>query len=383
MKRNRLLTLLLLVVSLACGRNQKTAEAINPPDMATTYAFLLGTYTELPEQGIHLVHYRPGNGGFEVRATGSEPSNPSFIVATKNQELAFCVEETSGADGGKVSSFRLSENGFSMINSVSSAGNGPCYLSLDPSEKFLIVGNYSQGNFAVIPVGSDGGLASPIQVIQHEGSSAHPRRQQQPHVHSAVFHPTDGRLLIADLGTDEVVVYNVNSANEKPLQAEPHFRLKVAPGAGPRHMVFNESADRLYLVHEITAEIGVYGYEDGELQHQETHSLLREGFEGDVGAAEVRLSPDGKHLYVSNRGDANELVVFGVSSTGLTHLQTVSSEGMAPRNFNLTPDGVYLLVGNQNSNSLLSFKRDAATGKITPTGEVLDIHKPVYINFLP
>jgi 6-phosphogluconolactonase len=383
MKRNRWIILLVLVFSLACGTNQKSADKLTRTDMDTTYAFLLGTYTELPEQGIHLVHYRPEKGGFEVRATASDPSNPSFLIANKKQTLAFCVEENSGADGGRVRSFQLTETGFSAINSVSSMGNGPCYLSLDPSEKFLVVGNYSQGNFSVIPVSGDGHLEPAIQVIQHEGSSAHPRRQQQPHVHSTVFHPKDGRLLVADLGTDEVVVYNVTNDPKKPVQVTPHFRLKVAPGAGPRHMVFNEAADLLYLVHEITAEIGVYHYEDGVLRHQETHSLLREGFEGKVGAAEVRLSPEGKHLYVSNRGDANELIVFGVSSAGLTHVQTVASEGEAPRNFNLTPDGAYLIVGNQNSNRLLSFRRDENSGQISPTGEYLDVHKPVYIDFLP
>ncbi|WP_162417383.1 lactonase family protein [Cyclobacterium roseum] len=383
MNRSNLSVATLLFLSLACSPSETKEEGNKSQDMSATYVFLLGTYTDLPEQGIHLANFSPEN-GFDVLATASEPENPSFVIANKDQNLIFSVEETSGAEGGNVSSFQLSANDISIINTVSAAGNSPCYLSLDPSEKFLLVGNYSQGNFSVIPVESNGNLNPAVQVVQHEGSSVNPGRQRQPHVHSTVFHPKDGKLLVADLGTDEVVVYNFDSQKEKPLEETPNFRLKVAPGAGPRHMVFNESGDRLYLVHEITAEIGVYHYEEGSIKHLETHSLLQEGFEGTVGAAEVRLSPDGNHLYVSNRGDANEIIGFEIGKDGGLHrIQTLSSEGKAPRNFNITPDGAYVLVGNQNSNTLLAFKRDAKSGLLSITDHQLDIHKPVYINFLP
>lgn len=384
MNRNNLFAATLLFFSLACNSSQQKEEGVKSHDMSANYLFLLGTYTDLPEQGIHLAGFSPEKNGFEVLATASEPENPSFVIANKNQKLVFSVEETSGPEGGNVTSFQLTADGISKINTVSAAGDSPCYLSLDPSEKFLVVGNYSQGNFSVIPVESDGRLKPAVQVVQHEGSSVHPSRQQQPHVHSTVFHPKDGNLLVADLGTDEVVVYYFDPQKEKPLEENPSFRLQVAPGAGPRHMVFNENGDRLYLVHEISAEIGAYHYQNGTLKHLETHSLLQEGFEGTVGAAEVRLSPDGNHLYVSNRGDANEIIVFEVGKEGgLLRIQTLSSEGKAPRNFNITPDGAYVLVGNQNSNTLLAFKRDAKSGLLSPTGNQLDIHKPVYINFLP
>jgi 6-phosphogluconolactonase (cycloisomerase 2 family) len=246
-----------------------------------------------------------------------------------------------------------------------------------------VAGNYSSGNFAVIPVSREGRLSDAVQTIQHQGSSVNPNRQKQPHVHAAIFHPQDHRLLIADLGTDEVVVYDFDSQNDKPVAEKPFYRLKVSPGAGPRHPVFNTKGDRLYLVHEITAEIGVYRYLDGKLEHIETHSLLQDGFEGKVGAAEVRITEDDRFVYVSNRGEANEIIVFQAQNDGgLTHIQTIPSGGEAPRNFNLTPDGKYLLAGNQNSSKLLVFERDDNTGRLTPTDMTLNVNKPVYINFL-
>ncbi|MCC5939543.1 MAG: lactonase family protein [Lunatimonas sp.] len=370
----------LLLLAAACGSptQENTSET-----MSISYRFLLGSYTNAPEHGIYLVSFHPEEDSLAIENVASEPENPSFVIINKAKNRVYSVEETGGESGGKVSAFSLEQGKLTKLNTVSAGGNGPCYVTLDPSERFVIVGNYSAGNFSVIPVQTDGSLADPVQTIDHSGSSVNPRRQTKPYVHSAVFHPSENRVLIADLGTDEVVVYDFDATNEAPLQESAVSRLRVEPGAGPRHMVFNQSGDRLYLVHEITAAIGVYAYQDGQLSHLETHSLLREGFEGNVGAAEVRLSPDGAFLYASNRGDANELIVFSIGTEGkLTHVQTISSGGIAPRNFNITPDGNYLLAGNQNSNTLLVFIRDPQTGKITPTDTKLEVNKPVYITFV-
>lgn len=370
----------MLLTAAACGTpsNENTSEP-----MSTTYRFLLGSYTNAPEHGIYLASFHSGNDSLNIDNVASEPENPSFVIINRAKNRVYSVEETGGEAGGKVSAFSLEQGKLTKLNTVSAGGNGPCYVTLDPSERFVVVGNYSAGNFSVVPVKSDGSLSDPVQTINHSGNSVNPRRQTKPYVHSAVFHPSENRVLIADLGTDEVVVYDFDATQVAPLKESAVSRLRVEPGAGPRHMVFNQSGDRLYLVHEITAGIGVYAYQDGELRHLETHTLLREDFEGNVGAAEVRLSPDGNFLYASNRGDANELIVFAVGQEGkLSHVQTISSGGVAPRNFNITPDGKYLLAGNQNSNTLLVFDRDAQTGEITPTDIKLEVNKPVYITFV-
>ncbi|WP_209328979.1 lactonase family protein [Lunatimonas salinarum] len=371
----------LLLLAAACGKS--TQEENTSETMSNTYYFLVGSYTNAPEHGIYIVSFHPEEDSLHINNVASEPENPSFVVANRNNDRVYTVEETGGESGGKVTAFSLDGGNLSILNTVSAGGDGPCYVTLDPSERFVVVGNYSAGNFSVIPITADGSLSEPVQTVNHRGSSVNPRRQTKPYVHSAVFHPTENRVLIADLGTDEVVVYDFDATQATPLKESPVYRLRVEPGAGPRHMVFNQQGDRLYLIHEITAAIGVYAYEEGKLNHLETHTLLREDFEGNVGAAEVRISPDGKFLYASNRGDANELVAFAIDQAGgLTHVQTIGSGGLTPRNFQLTPDGKYLLAANQNSNTLLVFDRDSSTGKIAPTNIALEINKPVYIDFL-
>ncbi len=371
-------------MAFACGEPTQQTQVNDESTMEEkSYQFLLGSYTDDPSHGIYLVEFSPTSAQFNVLATASEPENPSFVIFNEQQDRVYSVEETGGSDGGKVSAFKLENGSFTKINTVSAKGNGPCYLAMDPSGNFVVAGNYSAGSFTVLPIEEDGKLGEAVHAVKHQGSSANPNRQKQPHVHSVLFHPSDQKMLIADLGTDEVVVYDFDGSKEKPLTENASFRLKVEPGAGPRHMVFNEEGDHLYLVHEITAGIGVYAYDNGELTHVETHSLLREGFDGKVGAAEVRFSPDGKFLYVSNRGEANEIIGYKVLEDGkLEHIQTISSGGEAPRNFNITPDGKYMLVGHQGSNSLLAFERNEKDGKLSPMDINLSINKPVYITFL-
>jgi 6-phosphogluconolactonase len=369
---------------MSCGTASKEKVENKTKDMSANYTFLLGTYTNNPEQGIHLMAFDPEAEKFHLMASASEPTNPSFVTINEAKDRVYTVEETSGDTGGKISAFSLVNGGINFLNSVSAEGDSPCYITMDPTELFIIAGNYSSGNFSVIPLDTDGKLKKASQVIQHVGSSANPDRQKQPHVHSAIFHPNDGNLLVADLGTDEVNVYSFDSDQNKPVTPSPLFRLHVAPGAGPRHMVFNTAGDKLYLIHEISAEIGVYAYDKGELKHLSTHKLTGKDFEGKVGAAEVRLSPDEKFLYASNRGEANVLICFQIVENGeLKHVQTISSAGASPRNFNITNDGKFLIVGNQNSNNIRAFERDLNSGTLKLTNAQFDIYRPVYINFLP
>lgn len=354
--------------------------------MDQTYFFLLGTYTEKPDEGIHLLSFNPESGEIEPLYVASGIDNPSFVIANAEQTLVFSTEETSSEQGGKVTSFKLNKatNTLEKINSVFTQGGSPCHISLDPTERFLVVSNYSGGNVTVIPVDQEGYLSPEIQVIQHEGSSVNPGRQQAPHVHSAVFHPTEERVFVADLGTDKIYAYDVVDNDTAPLSPVATEAFSVEAGAGPRHILFNKTGDRFYLIHELTAEVGVYAYEQGRISHIETHPLTRAGHAGEVGAAEVRISPDGKYLYASNRGDANTLTAFAIDvDTGrLTEIQQVSSEGVAPRNFAITADGRYLLCGNQNSDEIIVFNRNQEDGTIDLSQTSFSVKKPVYFYFL-
>lgn len=378
------LFLLWMALAMACGSDNK--QQITENEMKDNYLFLLGTYTGNDEQGINLVQFDPEEEVMKILSVAAGVKSPSFVISNKNENLVFAVEESGSDKGGKVSSFKFDRTNstFERINSVFTGGNGPCHVSLDPSESFLVVSNYSGGSVTAIPVDEEGNLSQETQVIQHEGGSINPGRQKAPHVHSAVFHPTEKKVFVADLGTDKIYSYDFDKSNAAPLSPSDQASFAVEPGAGPRHIALNESGDRLYLIHEMTAEVGVYSYQDGELSHLETQSLLPEGFTGEVGASEVRISPDGKFLYASNRGEANDITVFEINGENgqLNKVQNLSSEGIAPRNFAITADGRYLICGNQTSEELIVFDRDKDDGRLTPTSISLSVNKPVYLYFL-
>src|SRR5690606_21933211 len=97
----------------------------------------------------------------------------------------------------------------------------------------------------------------------------------------------------------------------------------------------------------------------------DTVSINKDDFEGENGAAEIKLSPDGRFLYASNRGEANSIAHFAVDKDGtLNQLNVIPTGGEGPRNFNITPDGRYLLVANQNSDNITVFQRDLETGTL-------------------
>ncbi|WP_035073482.1 lactonase family protein [Anditalea andensis] len=351
-----------------------------------TKTFLVGTYTEKESQGVNLVSFKPDKEPFEIASVHGNIKNPSYVIANKAGTFAFAVQESEGARGGEVTSFSIDKeaNKISKINSVKSEGDGPCYLSLDPNEKFLLVGNYGGGNLSIIPINADGKLISAIQTIAHTGSSVNKDRQEGPHVHSVVFHPAKNQLFVADLGIDQVNIYDFDPKENAPLMPSTIPNLKVKPGSGPRHLIFNENGDHLYLVHEMKGEVGFYKMEDNTYEHVATYPMADNDFKGEHGGAEIRITKDFKYIYASNRGDANEITVFQRDEpTGtLKPLQRISSGGKTPRNFVLTPDEEYLIAANQGSNNLVLFKRDQSSGKLEKTDQEINIHKPVYLHFI-
>ncbi|WP_194777846.1 lactonase family protein [Pararhodonellum marinum] len=369
------LSLVILIILNACEVDKETVT----PEK---YAFLVGTYTETDDEGINYLVFDPENRTLEAQVIGKGIKNPSFLVSNKKRDRVFTVEETGGENGGRVKSFQFDEENrdLKLISSASTQGDSPCYLSLGSNEELLFVGNYSGGNLAAFQISDDGALDS-AQVIQHEGQSIIKSRQSNPHVHSVVVHPKEDKLFVGDLGTDKVNVYTIQSGSASVLtKAKPAY-FEVSPGAGPRHLVFNHEGDRFYLIHELTAELGIYAYEEGDIKHLQTLPLTSPTFSGDVGAAEVRLSPDEKFVYASNRGDANEISVFKINKQvdKAELIQIIPSGGKTPRNFNFTYDGKWILVANQDSNDITVFERDDITGLLKMTEIKTKIPKPVYL----
>jgi len=169
----------------------------------------------------------------------------------------------------------------------------------------------------------------------------------------------------------------------KPLTPAEQEFVPVKPGSGPRHLTFHPNSKFAYLIQEMAGMITVFDYKDGKLKEKQAITMLSPDFKGRVGAADIHVSPDGKFLYGSNRGEANEIVIYSIDKKGLlTLVGRQATQGRNPRNFAMDPSGKYLLVANQDNNEIVLFTRDPKTGLLTPSGAKIQVNKPVCLKFV-
>jgi 6-phosphogluconolactonase len=116
---------------------------------------------------------------------------------------------------------------------------------------------------------------------------------------------------------------------------------------------------------------------------QETN-IVPADFDGESGAADIHLTPDGKFLYATNRGTANSITRFAVQSNGkLVKKSTIPTAGKGPRNFAIDPSGNFLLVAHQYTNNVVIFKINKETGALTDTKKRIELGAPVCLVFTP
>jgi len=345
------------------------------------YNLLVGTYSSDKSNGIYVYSFNTETGEFSSKSVGEGIRNPSYLTISKDRKHVYSVSE--GREGTISSfSFNPATGQLTFLNSAPSGGNGPCYVSVDDNNKFVFAGNYGGGSLAAIPINADGSLNSEIQSIQHEGKSVKPN-QDKPHVHATVLSKDNKFLFVPDLGTDKVNIYAVDVTKAKPLSpASPAFA-SIAVGGGPRHFDFHPNGKFAYVIHENTGEITVFDYSKGQLKEKQRVSMPVAGYSGDIHAADIHVSPDGKFLYGSMRAEINELGIYAIAKDGtLKFVGRQSTMGKIPRNFAIDPTGNFLLVGNQNSDEIVIFKRDKKSGLLTDTGKRISVGKPVCLKFV-
>jgi 6-phosphogluconolactonase len=343
------------------------------------YRLLIGTYTAPGKsQGIYSYNVNLTNGVFAQQSVTKGVSNPSFLALTPDKKFVYSVSES--ADGSAAYAFSFDEKTakLTLINSSLTNSDGPCFVSVTNNHVFTA--NYGGGSLSVFGRKADGSMTIVQQVIQHVGKSINPERQGEPHVHQVLLTPDKKFLLANDLGTDKVTVYKYNSdASFNVLVPFDSITLKL--GSGPRHTAFSKDGKLMYVLQEIDGTLSVLKFKKGRLKLlQETTVVIKDSAVN--GAADIHLSPDGKFLYATNRGTANDITCFAVAKDGLlTFKQQVSTGGNGPRNFAITPDGEYVFVAHQLTDNVVVFKRNTLTGMLSDTGNRLEVGAPVCLLF--
>lgn len=354
---------------------------------------LVGSYTQGSSKGIYRLVFDSQTGKLDPQPRQIIASeNPSWLTLSPDQRHLFVVNENGPGQAdvvGKVSSFAIDGKTHQVtpINQVESHGDEPTHSSLSPDQRFLFVANYAVhpdpgGVLAVIPVGKDGKLSPVVQTETHPASHVDAERQASSHVHSAVPTP-DGKYLVAsDLGADKLFVYRYDGQQQQPLKAAKVPSVELPPGSGPRHLLFSEDGRHAWLTLEMAAQVVVFEYHDGTFKQIQQVDLKGEAQKN--GGGGLHASPDGRFLYVANRGDANQLLVFAIdkASGKLKEIQRRSVEGKEPREFSFDPSGHFVLIANQKSNQIVIVRRDPATGLLGETVQALAFDSPSDFRFL-
>jgi 6-phosphogluconolactonase len=350
------------------------------------YFLFTGTYTSGKSKGIYVHSINVSDGTVKPVSVAENVENPSYLALSPDGNFLYAVNENGGEKPGEVSAFSFdrSSGKLNFLNKQATGGDHPCYISVDATGKWVLVGNYTGGNLSVFPVKEDGTIGESAQLIQHTGKSINEQRQEKAHVHAVAFSPDQKYVLTPDLGMDKVMIYPFDAQKRKPLsETEPTYGESKA-GNGPRHISFHPTLPFAYLMEELSGTVTVFSFENGKLSAKQTISSHPKNYKDNIGSADIHVSPDGKFLYASNRGDANSIAIFSIDpSTGLLKSTGFQSTfGKKPRNFAIDPTGKYLLVANQDSDNVVIFQRNQKTGALTRTGKEINIPNPVCLKFL-
>jgi len=339
---------------------------------------LVGTYTSGKSEGIYVYKFNSNTGDFTPVSIAKGIKNPSFLAVSPNNKNVYAVSETEGQ--GSVSAFSFNAGTLTQLNSRPSGGNGPCYVSVDKTGKWVAVGNYGGGSFEILPITANGSLGEASTVMVHQGTSVNPQRQEKAHVHMTMFGPNNDYLFVPDLGIDKVMIYKFDAKTGSISNATPAI---ADPGHGPRHLAFHPDSKYAYLMEELSGTVAVFSYKNGKLTPVQNISSHPAGYKGAIGSADIHVSPDGKFLYCTNREESNTIAIFSINQKNgqLTPVGYESTLGKTPRNFNFDPSGNFLLVANQNSDNIVIYKRDTKTGKLTPLDKQISVPNPVCIKW--
>jgi 6-phosphogluconolactonase (cycloisomerase 2 family) len=385
----------------------RAGRSLSNPASRRILAFV-GTYSspQGPEgsigrgRGIYVFEMNPATGALTRREIIASEANPSCLAFHPSAKYLYSANEVSNFSGGttgSVSAYGVDRGTghLTLLNTISSEGAGPAYLSVHPAGKHVLVANYHGGSVAVLPIEANGELGSATQVIHHQGSvgpdSPHNAPEgsfafsghDRPHAHMIQADAAGRFVFAADLGLDCIFIWKFDAEKGMMTPNDP-ASVALPPGDGPRHFAFHPSGKWFYSIQEEASTLVAFDYDAdrGRLTEKQTISSLPRGFAGTNFTSEVLISADGRFLYAANRLH-DSIAWFPISSTGmLTFGGEEWTRGDYPRSFSIDPTGNFLICCNQHGDALTTFRVNRRTGALTFTGAYTPVGTPSHLVFL-
>jgi 6-phosphogluconolactonase len=381
MIRNLARSLFLIVIAATWSTSAQSVDSND--SLVFISAFAAGD-----EGAIHAYQLDAQTGQLKPIHRTAGVEHPFFMAVSRDHKFLYSIH-APGQFGGKtpeqIAAYEIvgRTGQLKLLNRQSAGGSAACYLDVDATGKTVVVANYSTGSVASLPVREDGSLGEAASFIQHKGSSIDSSRQEGPHAHSIVVSPDNRFAYAADLGLDQVLGYRLEPTTAMLSPSRQPF-VRTPPGAGPRHLTFHPNGRHVYVINELANSVTAFDYDSnsGVLLEQQTISTLPKEFDGKSYCADLKITPNGRFLYGTNRGH-DSIAAYRIDEEGrLTLLGIEPSRGKGPQNLAITPGGELLLCANMPGNNVAVFRIDGETGALTPVDQPVSMPSPSCIMML-
>ena len=344
--------------------------------------FFIGSYTQFlsPEirgsgEGIYTVQLNEETGELSVLHTKKTVS-PSYLSLSADNKYLYCNTEVIEEDYPLVQAYRIKDD-FSLqfLNEQPISGGCPCHIEVLNNRVFVAC--YISGNMLEYPIDESGKLLECVKSHQHKGSSVNLERQEAAHAHQVAIHPNKEDIYVCDLGIDTIKAYG---AQKTPLVSNYLKDIEVVKGGGPRHLVFNRDGSLGYVINELTGMVSVLKYIRNKFEQIGSYSSLPDSYKDLPSASAIRIHPNSSFLYIANR-NFDAITIFRIKGDSLELLDYQHTNGKEIREFNISPNGNWLIACHQNSNDTIVFK-------VKPDGRLMEVHRtkaiktPVCVTFL-
>ncbi|MCU1325047.1 MAG: putative hemagglutinin-related protein [Bryobacterales bacterium] len=348
---------------------------------ASVFAYV-GCYTTAQRKGrgdgIHVYRVDPRTGAWTQTQVLTGLVNPSFL----QMGIAGKFLYSSHGDEEYATSYSIdpTTGNIKVLNQAKTGGKNGAHMAISPNGQFAVVGNYTAGSVAVLPIQGDGTLGDFTQLVPMEGTPGpHRTEQPGPHPHQIVFDPSGRYVLVPDKGLDRIFVFRFDSQAGK---LTPASFVETRAGAGPRHLAFHPTLPVVWVLNELGNTVTTYSWDarNAVLKALQTVSSLPQDFSANNTAAEIVVGPGGRFLYASNRGH-DSVVTFAVDAkTGLLRASGwTPAGGKVPRFITVGPNGRSLFVTNEQSDTIVKLRIDGAS--LAPEGPPIANASPVTIAF--
>lgn len=357
------LLIIMAIASLYGCQEKKEEIKVDKATSVKSQSFFVGTYTNKESQGIYKYSLSP-DGTLKEIGLVAESSNPSFLAKDITNNYLLAVNENDINGTGTVESYSIERDSLILIDKKPTGGAHPCHISITKNG-YVLIANYTGGNVSLLIVDKKGNLSDLLNIQQHQGKGT-TERQEGPHAHFSVLDDKTQTIIASDLGTNELWFYELDTLNKKLINTS-QSKLKMKIGGGPRHVALHPNGKWIYVLNELVSQVQqVVLKDDGTYEAQMSFSILPANYSEPNTGADIHISSDGKFLYASNRGH-NSIAIMAVNDANgaLKLIGHESTKGDGPRNFSLSPDEKYVLVANQHTDTIVSYKRNAITGLLT------------------